>query len=195
MPKNVSVPTVVNNFRETQITNHEIETNIPQILRNMKWATRKNVKVDRMACVWLILRHIDADAEIVYVDEPEIPALTESGWNTFDAENAKYRHDDDPVLGKYGLKCSFQIILDAYGDLAEDAVLKFMGEIVYAADIGHKKGEFDPKEGYGLWALAHGLAITIPNDAEKLPHALAIYDALYAYCRDVSPESASKVVT
>ena len=33
----------------------------------MKWVTRERPKIDRLACPWLILRFIDADAEIHYV--------------------------------------------------------------------------------------------------------------------------------
>jgi hypothetical protein len=32
----------------------------------MKWVTRENAKVDRIACPWLIRRFIDKDAEFLY---------------------------------------------------------------------------------------------------------------------------------
>jgi hypothetical protein len=35
----------------------------------MKWITRSNVKVDRVACPWLIKRFIDAEAEFLFVAE------------------------------------------------------------------------------------------------------------------------------
>src|SRR5947208_1777389 len=38
----------------------------------MKWVTRRGVRLDRTACAWLIKRHIDPHAEIVYVDSNEI---------------------------------------------------------------------------------------------------------------------------
>ena len=41
----------------------------------MKWATRAGVHIDRATCAWLIRRHIDADAEFVFVGAPgEVPA-------------------------------------------------------------------------------------------------------------------------
>ena len=41
----------------------------------MRWATRAGCHVDRAACAWLIRRFIDADAEFVFVDDPdEVPA-------------------------------------------------------------------------------------------------------------------------
>jgi hypothetical protein len=33
----------------------------------MKWVTREKVKVDRVACPWLIRRFIDRDAEFVFL--------------------------------------------------------------------------------------------------------------------------------
>ena len=38
----------------------------------MKWVTRENAKVDRIACPWLIRRFIDPDAEFVYVPADEV---------------------------------------------------------------------------------------------------------------------------
>jgi hypothetical protein len=35
----------------------------------MKWITRKDVKVDRVACPWLIRRFVDPQAEFVFVEE------------------------------------------------------------------------------------------------------------------------------
>jgi hypothetical protein len=36
---------------------------------NMKWITRQDVKVDRVACPWLIKRFIDPQAEFLFVEE------------------------------------------------------------------------------------------------------------------------------
>lgn len=150
----------------------------------MKWATRKNLKVDRVASVWLIRKYIDKQAEIAFVEDSSIKQLTDGGVLTFDAEHAKYRHDDDEILGKYGDKCTFQVLLDEYDLTGKDPALDFMGEILYAADIGHRKGIYSPLAGYGLWCLARGFALTTPDDEEKLARELPMYDALYAYCQE-----------
>jgi len=152
----------------------------------MQWATRKGLKVDRVASIWLIRRYIDPSGEIFYVDDNEIDSLTQKGVLTFDAEKAKYRHDEDELLGKYGSKCTFQVLLDEYNLTGKDPALDFMGQILYAADIAHRKGIFEPREGYGLWAIAQGFAITTPNDDEKLAKEFPIYDALYAYCQYIT---------
>ena len=41
----------------------------------MKWITRKNASVDRIACPWLIKRFVDADAEFLYVPAGEVMAV------------------------------------------------------------------------------------------------------------------------
>src|SRR5207302_10639656 len=40
--------------------------------RTMRWVTRKNAAVDRIACPWLVRRFIDADAEFLYVDPRDV---------------------------------------------------------------------------------------------------------------------------
>src|SRR5690348_737246 len=39
---------------------------------NMKWITRKDIKVDRVACPWLIKRFVDPQAEFLFVDEKDL---------------------------------------------------------------------------------------------------------------------------
>jgi len=153
---------------------------------NMKWATRKNMKVDRASSYWLIKRYIDKNSEILLVEDSEIESLTQKGILTFDAEEAKYRHLDDPVWGKYGEKCTFQILMDEYELAGKDVALDLMGKIIYAADIGHKKGEFLPKEGYGIWALLQGFAIKTVDDVEKIDTLVEIFDSLYIYCESIT---------
>ena len=34
----------------------------------MKWITRERVKVDRVACPWLIRKFVDPEAEFLFVD-------------------------------------------------------------------------------------------------------------------------------
>ena len=52
----------------------------------MKWITRRNVKVDRVACPWLIQRFVDPAAEFLFVDESELLAAAKREVATpFDA--------------------------------------------------------------------------------------------------------------
>jgi hypothetical protein len=38
----------------------------------MKWITRKDIKVDRVACPWLIRRFVDPDAQFLFVEEGKL---------------------------------------------------------------------------------------------------------------------------
>jgi hypothetical protein len=40
----------------------------------MKWITREKVKVDRVACPWLIRKFVDKDAEFVFVPGEKVMA-------------------------------------------------------------------------------------------------------------------------
>jgi len=52
----------------------------------MRWITRENIKVDRVACPWLIKRLIDHDAEFMFVPESELLAAAKrEGATPFDA--------------------------------------------------------------------------------------------------------------
>ena len=53
----------------------------------MKWVTWENVGVDRMACAWLIRKHIDPDAEFLFVPygSQELP----KGAEPFDIPGAR----------------------------------------------------------------------------------------------------------
>lgn len=38
----------------------------------MKWITRQNINVDRVACPWLIRRFIDPQAQFLFVEENQL---------------------------------------------------------------------------------------------------------------------------
>jgi hypothetical protein len=42
----------------------------------MKWVTRKNANVDRVACPWLISKFVDADAEFLFVPVDEVTEVS-----------------------------------------------------------------------------------------------------------------------
>lgn len=43
----------------------------------MKWITRERVKVDRVACPWLIKKFIDPQAEFLFVPADQVMAIAE----------------------------------------------------------------------------------------------------------------------
>jgi hypothetical protein len=139
----------------------------------VKWVTRRNAKVDRIACPWLIRRFIDPDAVFLFVPPDEVEGVSaREGAIPFDVEGA--------VLGHREGRCSFESILVAYGLV--DPALRFLGRIVHGADIPREL-DIEP-EAAGLRAIAHGFALLLRDqDQEKLAAQIPLYDALYAWCR------------
>jgi hypothetical protein len=141
----------------------------------VKWVTRENANVDRIACPWLIRRFIDKDAEFLYVPRDEVLATAaEEGAHSYDAPGATYTHRDG--------KCSFDVLVDEFG-LSGDAALVRLAEIVHAADVSDDRNT--SPEGPGLYAIAHGFALVHgTDDHDKLELETPMYDALYAWCQD-----------
>jgi hypothetical protein len=139
----------------------------------MRWVTRTNAKVDRIACPWLIRRFIDPQAEFLFVAPEEVlPVAQREGAIPFDVPGVPLGH----VEGR----CSFESLLHAYG--LSDPALRLLGRIVHGADIPADIG-IEP-EAAGLRAMAHGFALLLgEDDHSKLSLQMPVYDALYAWCR------------
>ena len=141
----------------------------------MKWITRENANVDRIACPWLIRRFIDPDAEFVFVARDQVLTVAASeGGHSYDAEGAEYTHRDG--------KCSFDVLIDEF-NLAGDAALVRLAEIVHAADVSEDRDS--SPEGAGLYAIAHGFALLHgTEDHRKIELETPMYEALYEWCRE-----------
>ena len=138
----------------------------------MKWVTRSHVHVDRVACPWLITRFIDVQAEFLFVPRSQIETVVaETGAIPYDVPGVE--------LGHHEGRCSFESIILKY-DLKDPALLR-LAKIVHAADVAEDI-DTDPLA-RGLEAIATGYSVRFPNDLENLTHQLAVYDALYAWCR------------
>jgi hypothetical protein len=135
----------------------------------MRWITREKVKVDRVACPWLIKNFIDPQAEFIFLPrETNWSAITDG--IVYDVPNCE--------LGHHGEDVSFDSILKKY-KLAEPA-LALLARIVRAAD-SHPS---DPHPaGEGLRWIAHGFSALGLTDHEILEREFLLYDALLAECR------------
>ena len=144
----------------------------------MRFVTRKNAAVDRIACPWLIRRFIDRDAEFLYVDPQEVARVaTEKDAIPFDVEGARLGHVDG--------RCSFESILVEYG--LDDPALHRLAAIVHGADVEADIG-LTP-EAAGLKAIATGFRrLYGDRDIEKLEAQMLMYDALYEWCRESRAE-------
>ena len=133
----------------------------------MRWATRAAIHIDRAACAWLIRRHIDSQAEFLFVSDPaEIPADA----TAFDIPSADLSH--------HAGDCSFETILRRY-DLA-DPVLWRIAAIVHEADLDDQR--YDAPEAQGLDMVLRGLAM-IRGDDDILAITGPVFDAIYEFCR------------
>ncbi|MGP3918375.1 chromate resistance protein ChrB domain-containing protein [Nonomuraea sp. 10N515B] len=133
----------------------------------MKWATRSGVHIDRAACAWLIRRHVDADAEFVFVDDP---AKVPEDATPFDMRGVELSH--------HGGDCTFETILHRY-EVADPALWK-IAEIVHEADIDDE--HFDAPEAPGLDAILRGLSM-ICDDSRVLEITGPVFDGLYEFYR------------
>ena len=142
----------------------------------MKWITRERVKVDRVACPWLIRKFVDKEAEFYFVPAERVAAEAERlGAVPFDVEGAE--------LGHHGKECSFEAILKKYG-LLENAALALLARIVNGADTDNSP--YRQPEGAGLKAIAEGFRHLGYSDDHAVNRAQwIVYDALYAYCKEM----------
>jgi len=137
----------------------------------VKWVTRENVHVDRVACPWLIRRFVDAEAEFLFVPSEKVEETAEREKAIpFDAPSVE--------LGHKGNKCSFDAVVEKYG--LKDPALVDLAKIVRAADTGNT--ELAP-ESIGLEAIASGSMMIAKDDYEAIEKQAYVYDALYAYCK------------
>jgi hypothetical protein len=151
----------------------------------MKWITRERVKVDRVACPWLIKKFVDNNAEFIFVAPDKVmeeaKRLSATPYDVNDVE-----------LGHHGKECSFEAILKKY-KLTGDLALVLLSRIVNGADTDNTL--YEQAEGPGLNAVAEGFRnLGLKDDHAVNAAEWIVYDALYAYCqkmvRDGKPNGA-----
>ena len=160
----------------------------------MKWITREKIKVDRVACPWLIKNFVDQDAEFIFLPHDTDWAKIDNGaggsratstgkpervgepggepinGTVFDVPNCELGHHDEDV--------SFNSILKKYE--LTDPALVLLGEVVRAADSHPSKPH---PAGEGLRWIASGFGALGLSDHEILEREFVVYDALYAECK------------
>lgn len=142
----------------------------------MKWITRARVKVDRVACPWLISKFVDPGAEFYFVPADQVMGeAARLGAIPYDVKEVE--------LGHHGKECSFEAILKKY-NLAGDPALVLLGKIVNGADTDNTL--WNQPEGPGLQAIAEGFRhLGYKDDHEINTAEWIVYDALYAYCQEI----------
>ena len=112
----------------------------------MKWITRANVKVDRVACPWLIRTFVDRDAEFLFAPVGEVDSVArKTGAIPYDVAGVE--------LGHHGEECSFDTIVKKYN--VKDEAIGRLALIVRGADTPRR--DLTP-ESPGLEAIAEARA-------------------------------------
>jgi hypothetical protein len=132
--------------------------------RRRVWATRQAPWVDRLACAWLIKRHIDPAASFVWL---ESPAALPGGAVGFDFDGAPFTHIDHRV--------TFEVFLKSF-DLEADPALRRLGDLVHYLDVGG----IPVPDAAGVATLLTGAKQASRDDDQLLKHALSVFDWLYA---------------
>jgi len=132
----------------------------------MNWVTWENIGVDRMACIWLIQKYIDLEAEFFFV--PAGSKAFPKGAKPFDIPGVHYSHHRG--------HCTFHTFLKEHK--LTDPVLTRMASIVDEADIVQEIAVEPAASGLDL--LCRGVRRISRNDDEALRHGMLIYDALFA---------------
>lgn len=136
-----------------------------------RWITRERPKIDRIACPWLIRRFIDPLAAFDYVPTPQaMSQAASSGAVPYDIPGA--------VVSHRGERCSFDALLEDFE--LRDTALDRLATIVRGADTDRL--DLAPQSS-GLLAASLGLSQRYARDHEMLENAMALYDGLYAWCR------------
>ena len=140
----------------------------------MKWVTRKQIRVNRVATAWLIRRFIDPQAEFIFVEPAEVAAVqSRENAKGFDAPGATYPHKDSNG------RCSFEALVDEH--CSSDFVLRDLARMVRGADFGEETNLTE--ESAGIRTISQGFPLVTNDDHETLEKASFLYDALYASIR------------
>lgn len=153
-----------------------------------RWATRARPWVDRLACAWLIRRHIDAQAQFVWINpapakassqapahaRARAPIRTPKGCIGYDFDGARFTH--------VGAQVTFEVMVDAFG-LGHTQAMQAMAHLVHHLDVGGAS----LAQSAGVEAVLMGLKTLHADDDALLEAALPVLDALHALAQQASP--------
>ena len=142
----------------------------------MKWITREKVKVDRVACPWLIKKFVDPEAVFLFVPADKVMDVAEREVAIpFDVPGVEFGH--------HGKECSFDALVKKH-HLDRDPALVLLARIVNGADTDNTL--WNQPEAAGLNAIAEGFRhLGYRDDLEIIAAESVVYEALYAYCREM----------
>lgn len=140
--------------------------------QDKRWVTRPRPYVDRLACIWLIRRFINPNAEIRYSHEV---APDEVSFEMKDA-----------VFGHCGNLCTFEVMATTF-DLNKPG-MQAIGEIVHEIDL--RDGQYARPETAGIDALLQGWLLANLSDYELESYGIKLFEGLYTVFSKQQGESA-----
>src|SRR5262245_26226528 len=134
----------------------------------MMWVTRERVKMDRVACPWLIRKFVEPEAEFLCVPADRVREVAaREGAIPFDVPDVESGHHDG--------RCSFEAIVRKHR--IDDPAVRMLAEIVHGADVSPDL--YRRSEAAGLKAIAERFRhLGLKDDHEILAREFVVYDAL-----------------
>lgn len=129
--------------------------------RGRRWATRARPWIDRLACAWLIRRHIDPQASFVWLADPVDCPADAIG---FDFDGATFSH--------VGAKVTFEVLLATFG--LDQPALNRLGALVHFLDAGGVA----PPEASGVERVMAGLREALTDDDQLMLVASGVFEGL-----------------
>lgn len=158
--------TIDGKSKQTGSDGAEQKTSVLAVIdyQGKRWATRRNLHVDRLASAWLIRRFIDKKARFYFIGEDDAVENTVR----FDMFGGEFTHR--------GEDCTFETLIKQFG-LTADKGLGEIAEIVH--DIDLKDNKFNRLETAGFDAVVRGLSLLLCDDRRLLNQCQTIFDGLY----------------
>ena len=148
---------------EPSATSGEVPRAVSADYQARRWATRRSLWIDRVACAWLIKRFIDNQAQFLWLTRPSDCPPDAVG---FDFDGAPFTH--------IGERVTFEVLLAGFA-LEADAGLLRLGALVHYLDVGG----IPVAEAPGVLALIGAARERCATDDEFLAAAGTLFDDLY----------------
>jgi hypothetical protein len=135
------------------------------------WATRERPWVDRLACAWLVRRHIDSKATLLWLPPGKKCPKEAVGY---DFDGATFSH--------VGARVTFEVLLASFG-LETPALLR-LGQLVHFLDVGGVQ----PSEASGIESVLAGMRAAIADDNQLFKAACGVFDGLLqSFSKEATP--------
>lgn len=136
-----------------------------RLYQGRRWATRKDLWVDRVACAWLIRRFIDPAAQLLWLASTKDCPPDALG---FDFDGATFAH--------VGRLVTFEVLLTSFS-LDADPALARLAAMVHSLDLQ----EAPTTEARGFEFILAGAKHRLDDDDRILEEIGKALDSLYSY--------------